>query len=157
MAYSFLVYDFGSNEEAAQQARRKVEGWKQAFRLGNKVLLKFERTDDAAGAAAGASGAGEEKAEAKSKGKSGHARKGLGGSDSSSSPKKSAEKNEEAASNERIRMLIRLDFSDHEKLSHNRWIEQIPAGEPFKSAHGEIVRAGDAEFQKTSELYDSLD
>ena len=45
MAQSILIFDFGTNEEAAQQARHKVDGWKQAFRLGDKMLLKFEREE----------------------------------------------------------------------------------------------------------------
>lgn len=153
MAHSFLIYDFGSNEETAQQARHKLEGWKQAFRLGNKILLKFERQGEAASAAADAGD--DEESEARSKEKHGRARKGVAAK--SAGKNKSAEKKEDAPSNDRIRMLIRLDFSDHEKLSHNRWLDQIPAGEPFKSASGEIVRSGDPEFQKTSELFDSLD
>ncbi len=49
MAQSILIFDFGTNEEAAQQARHKVDGWKQAFRLGDKMLLKFHREESAAG------------------------------------------------------------------------------------------------------------
>ena len=45
-----MIFDFGSNEEAAQQARHKVEGWKQGFRLGNKLMVKFDRGDEEAGA-----------------------------------------------------------------------------------------------------------
>jgi len=45
MAHSFLIFDFGTNEEAAQQARHKLEGWKQGFRLDKKILLKFEREE----------------------------------------------------------------------------------------------------------------
>src|SRR5271170_6453329 len=48
MAQSIFVFDFGTNEEAAQQARHKVEGWKQGFRLGNKMTIKFDREDAAA-------------------------------------------------------------------------------------------------------------
>ena len=43
MAHTFMIFNFGSNEEAAQQARHKVEGWKQGFRLGNKLMVKFDR------------------------------------------------------------------------------------------------------------------
>ena len=43
MAESILTFDFGTNEEGAQQARHKIEGWKQGFRLGSKMVLKFER------------------------------------------------------------------------------------------------------------------
>jgi hypothetical protein len=45
MAHSFLVFDFGTNEEAAQQARHRVDRWKQAFRLDKKLLLKFDREE----------------------------------------------------------------------------------------------------------------
>ena len=43
MPQTFLVFDFGTNEEAAQQARHRLEGWRQAFRLGDKLKFKFER------------------------------------------------------------------------------------------------------------------
>src|ERR1700733_13257658 len=132
MAQSILIYDFGTNEEAAPQARHKVEGWKQGFRLGNKMLLKFEREDSAE-----AEDDGESKS-AETKGK-----------------KKSATKKENDA--EGLRLFLRLDFSDHEKISHQRWLDRIPEEEPFKSAAGETVRQGDAEFPKTSELFESLD
>src|ERR1700735_5154321 len=45
MSHSYLSFDFGKNEETAQQARHKVEGWKQGFRLGNKITIKFEREE----------------------------------------------------------------------------------------------------------------
>jgi hypothetical protein len=54
-------------------------------------------------------------------------------------------------------LIVRLDFSDHEKLSHQRWLERIPSEEPFKSAHAQIVRAGQPDFKTTSDLFDSLD
>ena len=54
-------------------------------------------------------------------------------------------------------LLVRLAFSDHEKLSHQRWLDRIPAEEPFKSAKLETVRMGDPEFPKIVELFDSLD
>ena len=38
MAQTIMIFDFGTNEEAAQQARHKIEGWKQGFRLGEKML-----------------------------------------------------------------------------------------------------------------------
>jgi len=43
MAQSILIFDFAKDEEAAQQARHKIDAWKQGFRLGNKILLKFDR------------------------------------------------------------------------------------------------------------------
>ena len=123
MAHAFIVFDFGTNEDASQQARHRVEGWKQGFRLGNKLQMKFER------AASGKSGA----EEAKSK----------------------KERPDERA--ERVRVLIRLDFSDHEKLSFQRWLERIPKEEAFKPASGRVVRQGDADFPDTQKLFDSLD
>src|ERR1700722_17354549 len=103
MAQSILIYDFGTNEEAAQQARHKVEGWKQGFRLGNKMLLKFEREDPT------------EVEDAEDEPKHGEGK----------SKKKSAKKdNEEPAG--KVRLLVRLDFSDHEKITHQRWLDRIP-------------------------------
>lgn len=138
MAQSILVFDFGENEEAAQQARHKVEGWKQAFRLGDKIALKFERVSNESKNDEGAS---EEKSAAGKKDVS----------------KKKAPKQSETAENSAIRILIRLNFSDHEKLSHQRWLDRIPGEDPFKSAKPKIVRQADADFATISERFDSLD
>src|ERR1700733_5344621 len=56
MPSSYLIFDFGEDEEAAQQARHKVEGWKQGFRLGDKLALKFEREHPDAEASESAKG-----------------------------------------------------------------------------------------------------
>jgi hypothetical protein len=142
MAQSILVFDFGTNEDAAQQARHKVEAWQQGFRLGKKILLKFDREEAAAGNA-GKDDQSQTAERNKPKGKKLAA---------------AAEKDSaEAASNSRVRLLIRLDFSDHEKLSQQRWLDRIPGEEPFKSAKGETIRHNDAAFAKTAELFDSLD
>jgi hypothetical protein len=132
MAHSFLVFDFGNDEETAQQARHKIEAWKQGFRLGNKLLFKFERAeaDEQEGTAAAPKAAAGKKRSAKS------------------------EKGEAAGS---VRVLVRLDFSDHEKLSQQRWLDRIPAEDPFKSAECDIIRQPDAEYAKTAELFESLD
>ena len=111
MAQTFLLFDFGSEEEAAQRARRAVEGWRQGFRLDKKLLLKFER-------------------------------------------EQGQETDSEKA---RIRLLVRLDFSDYEKLSHQRWIERIPGEALFKDAHPRVIRPGDAEFAATAERFEGLD
>jgi hypothetical protein len=134
MAESILTFDFGTNEEGAQQARHKIEGWKQGFRLGGKMVLKFERDQD--GASTGQSSKKEATAK-KSAGKS--------------------EGEDQTKSSGRVRLLVRLNFSDHEKLSHQRWLDRIPAEEPFKSVKTETVRTGDPEFPKVAELFDSLD
>ena len=109
MAQSYLIFDFGANEQTAQQARHRIESWKQAFRLGEKMQLKFERQE----------------------------------------PKK-------ADGGEHIRLIVHLDFSDHERLSHQRWLDRIPAEEPFKAAERKVVRSGEAAFEATAELFDSL-
>lgn len=138
MAQSFLIFDFGKNEEAAQQARHRIESWKQAFRLGDKLAMKFERVEEET---KGAEADGEERPAAQKKG-----------------AKKKPPKQEEGSKNAaEIRILVRLSFSDHEKLSHQRWVDRIPGEEPFKAAKGETVRQGDPEFAKTSDLFDSLD
>jgi hypothetical protein len=110
MANSYLLFDFGGNEEAAQQARQRVEGWKQAFRLSKKMELKFER--------------------------------------------KAAEKDGEAP---QLRLLVRLDFSDHERLSLHRWLKRIPSEAPFRGLPLEVVRHGDEAAAKTAALFDALD
>ena len=134
MAHDFLIFDFGTNEEVAQQARHKVEGWTQGFRLGKKMLLKFEReaADDSS----------ESETDAKKP---------------SASKKKSAAKSDGAEPSAKVRVLVRLDFSDHEKLSHQRWLDRIPAEEPFKSVDAETIRHTDPAFTKTAELFESLD
>lgn len=132
MAQSFLIFDFGSNEEAAQQARHTIERWKQAFRLDRKLLLKFDREER------------EEAAETK---------------EPSSKPtkKRKAKAAEESGEDDRILLMVRLDFSDHERLSHQRWLERIPAEAPFKDAHPKVIRGGDAEFAGAAESFDALD
>jgi hypothetical protein len=125
MAHAYLVFDFGAKEEAAQQARHRLEGWKQAFRLGNKVLFKFERQESESGADSESKAAGKKKAA-------------------------------EPAADSRVRMIVRLDFSNHEKHLSRQWLERIPAEEPFHSAKGEVIRQGEATFDKTAELFDSL-
>ena len=129
MAHSYMVFDFGKNEEAAQQARHRIDAWKQGYRLGNKLQLKFDREDNET------EGTAEDK--------------------SAKSKKKAAAKEE--GGEERVRVLVRLDFSDHEKLSLQRWLDRIPTEEPFKSAEGETIRQGDPEFGKTAEEWESLE
>lgn len=142
MPQSILIFDFNTNEEAAQQARHKVDAWRQGFRLGNKMLLKFERAEPEMSVAPEDSAAAKETSRAKAAAKK------------SAGKQEKTEKSEQKSS---VRLLVRLDFSDHEKLSHQRWLDRIPAEEPFKSAKPHMVRAGDAEFAKTVELFDSLD
>ena len=48
MPQTFLLFNFDTNEDAAQAARHRLDAWKQGFRLGNKVQFKLERQDSAA-------------------------------------------------------------------------------------------------------------
>src|ERR1700723_1514984 len=130
MAHSYLVFDFGTDEETAQQARHKIEAWKQGFRLGNKMLLKFERVEP------------DEQSDA---------------AKVSSAKKKSSAKSEKNNSGSSVRVFVRLHFSDHDKLFQHTWLDRIPSEGPFKSADCEIIRQPDAEFEQTAELFESLD
>lgn len=147
MAQSFLIFDFGTDEEAAQQARHRIEGWKQAFRLGSKILLKFERQETESEDEKGEPG------EAATK--SGKAVKNKAKSEKAG-PEANKSGEPQADGDQHIRLLVRLDFSDHEKLSHHRWLERIPSEEPFKSAEGRVIRHGENAFDETAELFDSL-
>jgi len=137
MAQSFLVFDFGSDEELAQQARHRVAGWKQGFRLDKKLLLKFDRSEMPQG-----DGKVQDEEKAQGEGKT--------------NAKSRGKKPADTSAKENIQLIIRLDFSDHERLSHQRWLERIPAEAPFKDAQSKIVRQSDAEFARTSERFDSL-
>jgi hypothetical protein len=125
MPQSYLIFDFAGNEDAAQQARHRVDSWKQAFRLGRKLELRFERPEPPP------------------------AEKDTG-------PAAGAEKKRAEEATPKLRLLIRLDFSDHEKLSHTRWLERIPAEAPFKDVSHQVVRARDAAYAETEALFDSL-
>lgn len=150
MAQSFLVFDFGNNEDLAQQARHKVDGWKQGFRLDKKLLLKFDRAE-AGETAQGEATDPEKKPEAKAAKKPGATEKSAKG------PKEGdKEISEEKGAKESIRLIIRLDFSDHERLSHQRWLERIPLEPPFKDTQPKVIRHNDAEFAGTAERFDSL-
>lgn len=142
MAQSFLIFDFGSDEESAQQARHRVDGWKQGFRLDKKLLLKFERSD-----ASQSEEKGQDEEETQGEEKT--------GAKAGRKPAKASAKNEKNAK-EKIQLIIRLDFSDHERLSHQRWLERIPSEAPFKDAQPKVIRQTDAEFSGTVERFDAL-
>ena len=143
-----LVFDFGSSEDVAQQARHRIDGWKQGFRLDKKLQVKFDRKEtepQPASPSKTSSGAAKDSSKTKPK----------ASSNSHEHDSSKAEASSESVSD--IRLVVRLDFSDHEKLSHQRWLDRIPTEEPFKSTKFKIVRSGDPEFDKTSDLFDSLD
>jgi hypothetical protein len=151
MAQSILIYDFGTNEEAAQQARLKIESWQQGLRLGKKVLVKFDRKDAAdkdaaAEAASSASPAADKPAAAKSTKKK-----------PAGKPKEESSDEGESVPSANVRLLVRLGFSDHEKLTQKRLLDRFTSEEPFKSAKGETIRQGSPAFGESAELFDNLD
>ncbi len=151
MPSSYLIFDFGEDEQNAQQARHRLEGWKQGFRLGDKLAIKFEReqveADDDAKAEE-IEGASQEPA---GEGKRGGKQKSPGKRQKS---KGSAGDEENSTGN--VRLIIRLNFSDHEKLSLQRWLDRIPTEEPFKAVHAKIVRHSDPDFATTNQLFEDL-
>src|SRR6266478_784315 len=158
MAHSYIKLDFGTDEEKAQQARHKLDGWRQAFRLDKKLQYKLERPESES-AAAEAPSKPEPTAKAappeKSKGKAAEKTKGKAASAKSSAP--AAEKSASAAANGKVALLVRLYFSSHEKLSEQRWLERIPSEEPFRSASPKVVHHSDPEFESTDKQFEALE
>jgi hypothetical protein len=133
MAHIYLVFDF-ANEEKAQEARHKLEVWKQASRLDKKLLYKFERAasnDDA-------------------------------NSDELSKPEKASQKSKsksnasDSAKVESVKLFVRLGFSGHEKLSEQRFLDRIEAEDLFQSASPETVKSNDPLFSETESRFDDL-
>ena len=147
MAHTYLLFDFGTDEEKAQLARQKLERWKQAFRLDKKLQYKLERAEDEANdepehahEAAGTPKAEKSKAKTKAKHKS-----------------KETEASEEASpANGKVNLLVRLYFSGHEKLTEQRWLDRIPSEEPFKEASPRVIRHGEDQFDEVDKQFDSL-
>jgi hypothetical protein len=153
MAHIYIRFDFGTDEERAQQARHKLDGWKQAFRLDKRVQYKLDRPESAAAEVtakveAPAKPAAAEKSKGKPTTKS--AGKTTGKSSASAAAKP------DGASNGKVGLLVRLYFSSHEKLSEQRWVERIPSEEPFKSAAPKIIHHDDPEFEETDKQFEAL-
>ena len=146
MAQTYLLFDFGPDEEKVQQARHKLEGWKQAFRLDKKLQYKLEREQSAEPAAAEAAPAPAAKTEKSKSAKT-----------KSKSKTGSAKSAEPAENSGPVKLLVRLYFSGHEKLSEQRWIDRIPTEEPFKSASPRLVRENEPEFAEILKQFDTLE
>ncbi len=148
MAHIYMHFDF-ADEENAQQARHKLDVWKQAFRLDKKLQYKLERPEEAdaeeedsasADAAAGAKDAKKAKSKSQNRKKAGRAE---GGSEDNGTGS--------------VSLLVRLYFSSHEKLSEQRWLDRIPTEEPFKSASPKVLRQGEAGFDEALKQFSDLD
>ena len=157
MPHTYLLFDFATDEEKAQLARHKLETWKQAFRLDKKLLYKFDRATSGDGAESAVEGKpakpakeakvkGAAKSKSKSKTKSGNAEP-----DTPDDPD-----TKETTSTEPVKLLIRLDFSSHEKLSEQRWVDRIPTEDPFQAASPKVIKPNDTEFTDTERQFEDL-
>jgi hypothetical protein len=146
MAQTYFLFDFGPDEEKVQQARHKLESWKQAFRLDKKLQYKLERQETPE---FGDAEAQAEPAAKPEKPKSAKAK--------SSSKSKSKSADDSAAENGPVKLLVRLYFSGHEKLSEQRWIDRIPTEEPFKSASPKLIRENEPAFADILKQFDTLE
>jgi hypothetical protein len=146
MSHAYIRLDFGTDEEKAQLARHKLDGWKQAFRLDKKLLYKLDRPGNPAGEPIAKMEAAEDPARSsKARGKS---------KDKASASVKEKSK---SAADGKVSLLVRLYFSSHEKLSEQRWLARIPSEEPFKSASPKVIQQSDPEFEKADQQFESLD
>jgi hypothetical protein len=150
MAQTYLLFDFGADEGKVQQARHKLDSWRQAFRLDKKLQFKFERDEvnpwsSAPAAAQSEKSSGSQAAETKPRGKPQATRKAAESS------------GDKADKNGNVKLFVRLYFSAHEKLSEQRWVARIPTEEPFKGAAPKVVQEGSAEFAEVLKQFDSLD
>jgi len=160
MAHAYGIYirfDFGTDEEKAQQARHKLEGWRQAFRLDKRVQYKMDRPGNAAPETL-AKTAPAEKPAASAKAKEKPATKASGkesGKSAETATSKAAAKSDGAADG-KVGLLVRLYFSPHEKLSEQRWLARIPSEEPFKSASPKVINRDDPEFEATDQQFEAI-
>jgi hypothetical protein len=109
MAQTYFIFNFGTSEDVAQQARHRLDSWRQAFHLTNKLEYKLDR-----------------------------------------------EAAQKEGAPDHLKLFVRLDFSDHEKLSHQRWVDRIPSEAPFKDSSPKVVRQGDPDFAESAKLFDVL-
>ena len=154
MAYIYMTFDFGTDEERAQQARHKLEMWKQAFRLDKRLLYRFERS--------GADGASPEDAEladqpAGKTAKTGKRRKPAAAKGKEKVAAEDAGEKAAAKATGTVRLHLRLAFSEHEKMTEERWVKRIPSEGPFKDAAPETVKSGDPRFTEAESKFDSLE
>ena len=129
MAHIYMHFDFGADESKAQEARHKLDTWRQAFRLDKKLQYKLDRPED-----------GEE------------------GADETDDAGGAAKSKSKAKANDgSVSLLVRLYFSAHEKLSQQQWLDRIPVEEPFKSASPKVIHKGEPGFDEAVKQFADLD
>ncbi|MEQ1473822.1 MAG: hypothetical protein ABLQ96_08370 [Candidatus Acidiferrum sp.] len=143
MAHIYMHFDFGADETKAQEARHKLDVWKQAFRLDKKLQYKLDRPEEAEDENEHAAN-GEAEAASDSKGKA----RTAGKKDSDDAAQDAAAVN--------VSLLVRLYFSTHEKLSQQRWLDRIPTEEPFKSASPKVIHKGQPGFEAAVKQFADL-
>lgn len=144
MAQTYLLFDFGADEEKVQQARHKLDRWKEAFRLDKKLQFKLDRGETAAAEAEPEQPKSEPKAE---KAKVDRTKPNARAKSSAAA----------GASNGNTKLIVRLYFSGHEKLSEQRWLDRIPSEEPFKGASPKVINEDAPEFSEILRQFDTLD
>src|SRR5215470_4441508 len=151
MAHIYLSFDFGTDEEKAQQARHKLEMWKQAFRLDKKLLYKFERPAGMAPPTAVVETEKPAQETKPAKGGKGAAKSGKSKAKGASSAKEQTASTAAPASaaSGPVKLHLRLGFSAHEKMTEERLVKRIPAEEPFKQASPALMRQGEPGFDET--------
>jgi hypothetical protein len=145
MAHIYMTFDFGADEEKAQQARHKLDGWKQAFRLDKKLLYKFERPAQ--------EGDGTPHAEAEAA----KAEKPAKGAKSGGAKAKAKAEEKPSKPAGPVKLHLRLAFSGHEKMTEERWLKRIPSELPFKDAAPETIESSDASFAEMEGRFESLE
>jgi len=154
----YIRFDFGTDEEKAQQARHKLEGWRQAFRLDRRVQYKMDRPANTATETVTKAVPAEKSPASSPKTKEKTAAKAPAkpaGKSSEAAGSKAAAKADGAA-DEKVGLLVRLYFSPHEKLSEQRWLARIPGEEPFKSASPKVISHDDPDFEATDQQFESI-
>jgi len=136
-----MLFDFGADEDKAQQARHKLEGWKQAYRLDKKLQVKFDRGEALGPQTAETEEVSKKAAKAKSKTRAKTKRNASEAPDGNSGS---------------VKLLVRLYFSAHEKLSEQQWLERIPADQLFKGADPQVVHEGEPEFSAVLKQFEAL-
>jgi hypothetical protein len=148
MAHIYLTFEFGNDEEKAQQARHKLESWKQAFKLDKKMLYKFDRTEDGA---APVEEPPKEKPAKAAEPKSKDSKSKKDGKKADLEPAKLA------SSKADIKLILRLALPNHERLTEQRLLKRFPSEEPFKSASPKTLHEADAGFADVAARFEDLE
>ena len=154
-----MTFDFGTDEEKAQSARHKLDGWKQAFRLDKKLLYKFERPAEPGGDAKEDDDKPATKEAAKSEKGGKPGKTGKAGKKASPKEKADVADKEQVATTPAgpVKLHLRLAFSGHEKMTEERWVKRIPGEEPFNEATPKVLTPSDAGFGEIEGKFDSLE